>query len=207
MKPAELDRLRALLRENDPAAGVEGPTREQAERLRRAVLTALPAPAAGAFWLGLGRGSGAPRWAVAAAAVVALLAAGGAMVVRVGDERPADLGAARRPVRQAVPPAPAAMEPHTDGATPSPPATDEARLAALAGRDRALPPAGGEPRPPRASAAPAAGESAGDAPPPAVAPSEDLAIAALPAPLGRQIQVTAPGGTRIVWILTPSTGP
>jgi hypothetical protein len=43
--------------------------------------------------------------------------------------------------------------------------------------------------------------------PTAAVPAAGEMVASAPAPLQRQIQVTAPGGTRIIWILTSEAGP
>jgi hypothetical protein len=219
MNRVDRDRLRALLRAADPAAGVEGPPTEESLRLRRTVVAAVPErPRSFAWraWLDDAAPRGARRWALAAVAT-ALLLTGGPAVLRWLERAPAS-PPERVAARPAVP-----RPPELPDASPAPPLDRATAVAsststpdAPIARPSATPseePSNAAPRLPLLAAAPAGREAVPDAILP-TAPSGDrdaadpgVALAALPAPLGRQIQVTAPGGTRIVWILTPSTGP
>ena len=222
MRREELERLRAVLRDADPAAGVEDPAPEVSARLRRCAMASLPERAARQCWLGTS------RWVLATAAA-ALVAVGGASLLWVGTERPPTTVAQGSPPPRSAARGAASID--ATGATASAatptsagvpaPARGEARhplasraasraAAAAPGADErglsaAAPPAevtaaGGEPRRP----SPGSFDAAGGA-----SPTDAIAAvpAPIPAPPGRQIQLTAPGGTRIVWILIPEAGP
>lgn len=220
MNRAQRDRLRVLLRATDPAASIEEPPPEESLRLRRTVVAAVqerpPTPAAWRAWLDETAQGGARRWALAAVAV-ALLLSGGPAVLRWLERAPASPaeGVAARPAvarRPELPDASPAPPPDRATAVASSTSTPDTPSAGPSATRSAMP-SNSAPRLPLLAAAPADGAAVPDAILP-TAPSgdreagdADLALAALPAPLGRQIQVTAPGGTRIVWILTPTTGP
>jgi hypothetical protein len=196
MRAIERELLRARLRAADPAAGEDGLPPREVVRMRQAVLAAA-APARPSRWT-----AAAPRWAVAAA-LVALLAAGALALRNARQDVPTPLAAAASQPAAAPQTAPprSAPPPVAPGWSSRGAAGDPARQLAES------PPAGGVradagaapvDRPPASKpAAPPADAGAQPVPPPdAIAASAPL-----------QVQVTAPGGTRIVWILTPAAGP
>lgn len=179
------ERLRAVLRQGDPAGTEPGLAPEEVRRMRRAILAA-PAetaePRRGGFWL--------PALATAAAAALILALTLGLWRVHTHSAvRPLETG------RQAVAvPEPAIPEEMAapPAAVPAPP-TDH--LPAQAPR---------RPRPRRPALEPARLASAPEASPiPDVEPDSFLAPDEPPAePPLRQVQLEAPGGTRVIWMLS-----
>jgi hypothetical protein len=199
MNETERSRLGALLRAGDPAAGDPAPAADEAARLRRIVLAATESSPARA-WQG-----SALRWAAAGLVAMALALGWLALVDPGGPQRTEPTAAAvdrsaRRPSTAALPRRPALDEP------PTPTAPAERPSTGIAGRQPA--PTMATPR-----AAPStlpreeqqAGQAEGGA-----SPEEALAVAAVGTAAEKpslQLRVTAPGGTRIVWVLTPAAGP
>jgi hypothetical protein len=162
------ERLRAALRRGDPAAEAEGLTAEEAQAMRRTMLSAVPAEKERFRLL--------PVWVTAAVAVLSCVV--GLSLWRAHDQPPVtEPAAALRPVLPAppmtvaqapAPPAPAAVRP----AVAVPPVRSERAVRPL-------------PRPAPVVTPPTAPEPQAQS---------------LSAPM-RQVQFSAPGGTRIVWML------
>lgn len=175
------ERLRALLRQGDPAGEDPGLTREEAGRMRRAILTAAPEPRRRPLWLPV----------LAAAAVGALM-----LAIALGLWRArADLSV-HEPTRSA------AVVPTSETPVPAPPpslpvsAAPETAPAAAPSREET--PAA-RPRSRRARRAATSGPVRFASLPVPPAPAEEDEEPA------RQIQFSTPGGTRVIWVLSHET--
>jgi hypothetical protein len=188
------DRLVELLRDADPAAGIPELTSAQVEALRRAAFRALPDETSGSRPFSV--------WSVVlAAAAVALVALGLVFAIHLTAPEAND-------VRQAHE---APMEPAAHG-NPSP-ATAPTVTPMVA---RALPapsPAASEGAEPLRSPAPRRPRREPATPEPRLAdvgtasPTEAEGVVPTEQRHPVQIQLTAPGGTRIVWVLaSPTSG-
>jgi hypothetical protein len=175
------DRLRALLRQGDPAGDDPGLTREEAGRMRRAILNAAPEPRRRPLWLPV----------LAAAAVGALT-----LAIALGLWRARADFSVHEPTRSAaVVPTPETPVP---APTPSLPvsAAPEAAPAATPSLGKA-PAVRPRSRHPRRAATPGPVRFASLPTPPA--PAEENEEPA------RQIQFSTPGGTRVIWVLSHET--
>ena len=188
------DRLVELLRDADPAAGVPELTAAQVEALRRAALRALPDETSGSRPF--------PVWSVVlAAAAVALVALGLVFAFHLTAPEVNDVRQARE-----APIEPAAHETPSPAMAPTvPPMVARALPASSpAASEGAVPLRSPAPRRPRRE--PATPEprladvgTANAAETEGVVPTEQRHPV--------QIQLTAPGGTRIVWVLaSPTSG-
>ncbi|HEV8631515.1 MAG TPA: hypothetical protein VGV61_14455 [Thermoanaerobaculia bacterium] len=175
------DRLRALLRDADPAAGAPPLPPADLARIRRAAHAALVAPLRSFGWRPL-------AWAAVAALV--LLAVG---LAALGRRERATLAPQTTVAAAAARPS-------------APVASDAAAAPTVAAAPVAAPAAGATPRADRQTSHPTAPFPRTRPirhPRPAAASAAVAAVAAAPP---RQIQLTTPGGTRIVWVLEPSPG-
>jgi hypothetical protein len=196
MKAPNDHRLVELLRDADPAADAAELTDAEARAIRRAALRALPVRRPS--WLAT------PAWSAAiAAAVVALLAVG--IVVALRNVTPPPEAARQAGGSATVPRVPPTVPVAPRDATASVSETPSAPGAATS-----APPAG-EPtrvarRASRRDAADATASRPGSrpVPPGATRPVVEVAAVAPPERPPVQLQLTAPGGTRIVWILGPA---
>jgi hypothetical protein len=171
------ERLHAALHQGDPAAGEPGLAPEEVHAMRRTVLTALPEPRRAVRLI--------PAFALTAAVALAFVL-GLAVWRSLGpDPAPPAPRVADRPAA----PAPAPQAPKAPVA-PEPPV----RIAA-ASAEPALQPV----RPRRMHRA--VHRTAPVSPIPS-APDRPVEEAYTEEPLTRQVQLTAPGGTRIIWMLT-----
>jgi hypothetical protein len=185
-------RLRALLRDADPVVGAPELSPEDAARMRRSAMAAATERRPSGF--------AAPAWRVA-------LAVAAAAALAVG------LGLLLQRERSSV----GAASPARDASLPRPQPPHEATVAtAAAPRPSPEPPTHAEPLSPRTAAA-AAPRARGDEPAPAVRrerpatrsePATTVASATISSPAKPQpyqLQLTTPGGTRIVWVLEPGS--
>jgi hypothetical protein len=181
-------RLVELLRDADPAADAAELTDAEARAIRRAALRALPVRRPS--WLAT------PAWSAAiAAAVVALLAVG--IVVALRNVTPPPEAARQASGSATVPRVPPTLRVAPADATASvpetsaPPAGEPTRVARRASRRDA-------------ADATASRPGSRPVPPGATRPVVEVAAVAPPERPPVQLQLTAPGGTRIVWILGPA---
>ncbi len=196
-RAAREEALRALLRAADPAAAARELSAVELARLRRATLDALRQRRRARATM--------PRRAVALAAAALVALALGTLVrahhaTAMRPERGAKRANASSGTFPAASPSPVALSTAQSASTlPTPPgaaapagtrptASTRGR-GSRRGRPSRPSPVGEGPR--LASALPAATAAQG------IAPSRD--------PLPFQIQLTTPGGTRIVWVLDPAT--
>jgi len=197
---AREERLRAILRQGDPAGGEAGLAQEEVRRVRRAVLAALPPfgePRRRAFWM--------PAVAMTAAAALTLAIALGLWRAHTDPAGPArETG--RQAVRVHVPPGPAPVlreAPEEGSPAPVAPSRESALPKAEAPRRPrsrgAVTPAAPPAAPPSLESARLASASEEGPEVPAVEPDSTL----LPEePAMRQVQFAAPGGTRVLWMLS-----
>ena len=185
--PSRDDRLRALLRDADPAAGAPPLPPADLAHIRQAASAALAAPARSLGWR---------PFAWAATAAVVLLALGFAIAGRQERVAPAPQVAAAAPVQSSPRPVAGA----SSAAMPAVPAAAAATLAA-----EAAPRATRHPSRPASgrATAPLVGRQRLAASPSAAAAATVATVTTAPP---RQIQLTTPGGTRIVWVLESSPG-
>jgi len=198
-RAAERDaRLRALLREADPAAGEPGLDPRAVQTMRREVLAAAPEP---------------HRRGVLAPALAGSAALAGVALLALAFWWSADPQGSQPERMAATPEASSAASPASTGAgsRPYPSASTPASSS---------PGISGPVRPPSASPATSAPLRRGNAAPPRLRlqPPVRLARAAPPAieepalqvdpavPEGRQIQFSTPGGTRVIWVLGRAAG-
>jgi len=167
--------MREALRRGDPAAGETGLSSAEAQAMRRAILTAVPAERR-PFRL-------VPAFAAAAVAVLSFAVALG--LWRAYEAQPV------RTVQQA-PPAPVVTPAPSVPSNPSPPA--ETPAAAIAGAALQSPPAIHTSRRPHAIHHPAVRLAQARKPVHPVAEDADESPT-------RQVQFSTPGGTRIIWLL------
>lgn len=193
------ERLRALLRAADPATAEPELRPEEVAAIRRTILDQARGPGASRSWERLTT----PTWRLAlAVATLAALALGLAVLLRSARPAPAVREASGPGTGMARPstvpsPAPHAPSHPSAGAPVAPPPVDR-----LAGR---VPPAED------ATTGPAPRKEPFSPPapvvePPSAPPLDKVADAAAPTQRPIQLQLTAPGGTRIVWVFEPSTG-
>lgn len=175
--------LRALLRQGDPAGDDPGLTREEAGRMRRAILTAAPEPRRRPVWL--------PVVAIGGVAAVTALT----LAVPLGLWRARTDLPVHETVRRAdAVPTPPAL---TSSPVPAPPpslAVSDSPEAAPAARPRSR-------HTRRAATSGPVRLASFPAPPPVPEPAPPSPAEENEEP-ARQIQFSTPGGTRVIWVLS-----
>jgi len=170
------ERLSAILRKGDPAAGDPGLPPEELQAMRRAMLSAIPEP----------RRRG---WLVPVLAAMAVLALA-AVLVSV-QWRPERFETARRP----SPPSPTSPPPSPgEGGTLSARRTGNSEGRTLESLGRA-----GAPLSQRGGRGGGRGDGGEGRPEPEVVVAQ-----VEPRPVSHQIQFSTPGGTRVIWVPNPT---
>lgn len=165
------ERLRGLLRESDPAAGDPGLAPEEAQAMRRAVLTSIPEPRR--RWI--------PIVALAGSALAALILA----LTLLSPDAEGPAAPPRQPARIAEKPKSAPTPVLIPPPAPEPVAEEPERP-----RERREPRKKSKPEPTIVDPTPV---------PVPDLPEAETTIAVETT----QIQFSTPGGTRIIWVLTP----